>query len=186
MFPARIGDLPGAIAFGEHDHRTAGSLELLDVTQLQGVLDGIIEGLDFKSAEGQGENLTKGLADGAVRSADVVMPEAMNEIKAKTLTALQAAFEMQSPSRLMQREGLNISSGIALGVLQGVPQAVMAMNVLGVAMEAVARSRALSVSAAFNDNLNFMVGSAVSANIARLRKALMELEVRTNRGYGST
>ena len=58
-----------------------GSMELLDVTQVQGALDGIIEGLDFKAAEGQGANLTQGLADGAAKAIEPSLGPATAEIK---------------------------------------------------------------------------------------------------------
>ena len=188
----------------------ADSFNLADFTQFQGALDGIIEGLDFKAAEGQGENLTQGLADGASRVAPEKMGESMNTVRDATIAAIQAAFQMHSPSQLMAMYGQDITAGIAVGIIQGIPQASAAMSTLGSTLAAQAAQMASLISSAFNANISFNIpnpggvgpakpggpaiynntitvtGSATAqTGIYGIQRGLTDAIKRVNRGYGN-
>lgn len=163
-----------------------GSIELLDVTALQGALDGAVELLDWKAAGGQGKNLTQGLADGAADgSADLLGP-AMNILRDNTVTALQTAFEMQSPSKLMEREGFNISAGVEQAILLGIPAASNAMATLGAALTAIASSQGAAAGSAYGTAFGRSASFRLSLAISDIKRELAALELRISRGYGGT
>ncbi len=140
-----------------------GATDMLNMTQLQGALDGIVETLDFKQAAQKaidngnadlfGENLTQGLADGITTNTSTVS-DTMNTVRDDTLTALRAAFAMHSPSRLMMGEGINIPAGLAEGITAGANLAYAAMAVMQTRLVSEAALTARMMSAAFAQNLN--------------------------------
>ncbi len=173
----------------------SGAFELSDVTELQGALDGAFKLLDYKNAVAAGEDITQGLADGAVQGSGALTPSA-EAIKNSALEAIRAAFIMRSPSVLMAQEGRNIPAGVAEGIIEGIPVAAAAMTTLGAVLEGeAARQGAIigaAMSAAFNASLNFnapglptgtgQVGS--TSGIYAIRKGLTDAQLRTVRGYG--
>jgi hypothetical protein len=140
-----------------------GATDMLDFTQLQGAVDGIVETLDFKQAAQKakdngdlnlfGENLTQGLADGITTNTSTVA-NTMNTVRDDTITALRTAFGMHSPSRLMMGEGINIPAGLAEGINAGANLAYAAMNVMQTRLVSQAALTARMMSAAFAQNLN--------------------------------
>ncbi len=141
-----------------------GATDMLDFTQLQGTLDGIVETLDFKQAAQKaidngnadlfGENLTQGLADGMVNSASTTMQPAANTVRDTTLDALRTAFDMHSPARVMIPEGMNIPAGLAEGITAGANLVYAAMNVMQARLVSQAAMTARMMSIAFAQNLN--------------------------------
>lgn len=109
--------------------------ENLDFTALQGGLDGIVGMLDFKAAaqaavdagkaNEYGLYLTQGLAGGITANASEIAP-GFTSIRDAALTALQTAFLMQSPSRLMAAQGIYIPQGLAQGILAGTSAVISA------------------------------------------------------------
>ena len=109
--------------------------ENLDFTALQGGLDGIVGMLDFKAAaqaavdagkaNEYGLYLTQGLAGGITANASEIAP-GFTSIRDAALTALQTAFQMQSPSRLMAAQGIYIPQGLAQGILAGTSAVISA------------------------------------------------------------
>lgn len=162
-----------------------GAMDLLDVTGLQGAMDGAFKLLDYKGAVAAGKDITQGLADGTVENAAVMTPT-METIRDKTLEAIRAAFEMHSPSLLMAREGFNIPAGVAQGIMLGIPMAAAAMNTLGAALTAIASSQGASAGAAYGAAFSKQASVQLSLAINDLKRQLSLLEIRINRGYGST
>jgi hypothetical protein len=152
-----------------------GATDMLDFTQLQGSLDGIVETLDFKqaaqkaidngNADAFGENLTQGLADGITTNSSTVS-DTMNTIRDNTLAALNSAFEIESPSKLMARQGAYIPAGLANGINQGAALAYAAMNAMlpRRVSQAVATARAMSSAFAANLSFGASSGSTVSGS----------------------
>ena len=136
----------------------------LDLTAVQGVLDGIVETLDFAQAaqkateagnpEGFGQYLVQGLADGVTSNAGLIEPP-FTTVAADAIAALQAAFNMHSPSQLMAEQGIFIPQGLALGITNGSGVVVAAMGAVSSATIAAA-----------NSVLNQAAGSSIGYNVA--------------------
>jgi hypothetical protein len=91
-------------------------------------LNGIVGMLDFKQAAQQavdsgkpaefGQYLVMGLGQGVTDNANLIAPS-FTSVRDAALTALQAAFQMHSPSQLMAAQGIFIPQGLAQGILAG-------------------------------------------------------------------
>lgn len=102
--------------------------ENLDFSGLDGALNGIVGMLDFKQAAQQavdsgkpaefGQYLVMGLGQGVTDNANLIAPS-FTSVRDAALTALQAAFQMHSPSQLMAAQGIFIPQGLAQGILAG-------------------------------------------------------------------
>lgn len=109
--------------------------ENLDLTGLQGALDGVTKALDFAQAGQQalangdanlyGQYLVLGLADGITANASQIN-SGFEAVRNAAVTALQTAFQMQSPSRLMAAQGIYIPQGLAQGILAGTSAVISA------------------------------------------------------------
>ena len=109
--------------------------ENLDLTGLQGALDGVTKALDFAQAGQQalangdanlyGQYLVLGLADGITANASQIN-SGFEAVRNAAVTALQTAFLMQSPSRLMAAQGIYIPQGLAQGILAGTSAVISA------------------------------------------------------------
>lgn len=139
--------------------------ENLDVSQMQGALDGIAGLLDFKQAAQTaldngnanlyGENLVLGLGNSITANADKVDSGGFNAMRDAAIAALQTAFNMHSPSRVMAQYGVFIAQGVALGVRNGIPDVYAAF------------ADALNFSAGFSIGLNMMTGLVAGINTGR-------------------
>lgn len=163
-----------------------GAMDLLDVTGLQGAMDGAFKLLDYKGAVAAGKDITQGLADGSVRTIEPSLGPATAEIKNRTLEMLRAQFDSHSPARVMIPEGMNITAGVAQGIMLGIPMAAAAMNTLGAALTAIASSQGASAGAAYGAAFSKQASVQLSLAINDLKRQLSLLEIRINRGYGST
>lgn len=160
-----------------------GVMDMIDVTQIQGAFDGIVESLDFKQSVQKakdngninlyGEYLTQGLADGIVSNADAVA-STMNAIRDATISALESAFEMHSPSKLMMAKGINIPAGLADGINAGAGLAYAAMSAMQANLVAQAAATAQMISAAFASNLNLTVKYGTTGTDSQSTLGLME------------
>lgn len=140
-----------------------GATDMLDFSGLQGAFDGIVETLDFKQAVQKakdngnldqfGEYLTGGLADGINANISTVS-DTMSAIRDQTISALNRAFQIHSPSKLMAQQGVYIPAGLAEGINQGAALAYAAMNAMQVRLVSQAAMTAKMMSAAFAANLN--------------------------------
>jgi len=178
--------------------------EMLDVTQTQGALDGMIEMMDLKGAaeragkdgETIGMYINQGIADG-MTSAEGGITDKPEEIKNMLVDNLKAAFEMRSPSALMAREGVNITAGIAMGIDMGAVQVYAAIDAMSQQATAQAAAMGAAVAAAFNSglkfnlpnatggNVNVNVNSPTAVDIYKIRKGLTDASRRAARGYGA-
>lgn len=105
-----------------------GVTENLDFSGLEGALNGIVGTLDFRQAAQQavdsgkpaefGQYLVMGLGQGVTDNANLIAPS-FTSVRDAALTALQAAFQMYSPSQLMAAQGIFIPQGLAQGILAG-------------------------------------------------------------------
>ena len=98
--------------------------ENMDVTQLQGALEGIFKTLDFKNALTNADNpynlgqfVSEGLAQGIEGSADVPVG-AGSSMGSATIDAIKAALGVASPSTKTIEAGLNVDEGLGLGISQ--------------------------------------------------------------------
>lgn len=181
------------------------NLEMLDITAVQGSLDGLIESMDFKSAADKangnvfkvGEHMVYGLADGVTANMSAVssVPE---KIKDDFVTKLRESFGIRSPSTVMAAEGPHIVQGLADGISASAYLVMGAID--GMSAQAVARAAAMgrAMSDAFNSNINFQVpapglmgGASINikngpgaTDLYRLRQALNTSAKRDARGYG--
>jgi TP901 family phage tail tape measure protein len=163
----------------------------LDVSAIEGALDGALSTVDWKAAaikaDGDGDfgaYLTQGLADGVTANTETVKTS-MVTLKDDTLAALLAAFQMQSPSRLMAAQGINIPAGVAVGILNGIPLAANAMNALGAAITAIAAAQGAAAGAAYGGAFGNTASASFSVALGKIRKELTALENRISTGYGS-
>ena len=140
----------------------------LDLTAVQGVLDGIVETLDFAQAaqkateagnpERFGQYLVQGLADGVTSNAGLIEPP-FTTVAANALAALQAAFSMHSPSQLMAEQGIFIPQGLALGITNGSGTVLAAIG-------AVSNGTIATANAILNQAAGQSIGYNVAAGIA--------------------
>ena len=117
--------------------------ENLDLTNLQGALDGVAKSLDFAQAgqkaldEGNanlyGQYLVLGLGQGITDNAHLIEPSFI-AVRDAALAALQAAFIMYSPSQLMAQQGIFISEGLAIGITNGAPIVLASISAIGAQM----------------------------------------------------
>lgn len=117
--------------------------ENLDMTGLQGALDGMAGLLDFKQAADKavesgkpaefGQYLVLGLGQGVTDNADLIAPS-FTAVRDAAITALQSAFMMHSPSQLMAAQGIFIPQGLALGITSGTPVVMAAISAQGAQM----------------------------------------------------
>jgi hypothetical protein len=110
----------------------------------------------------------------------------METVRDKTIAAIRAAFQMQSPSVLMMGEGVNITAGIAQGILQGIPLASVAMTALGTALIAIASAQGASAGVAYGSAFGTNASLHLSLAIDEIKRQLTLLEIRISRGFGST
>lgn len=161
-----------------------------DQTKVTGALDGIIELLDYKAAGEKagteyGTALTAGLADGlalgteTATTAGGVMATAVD-------ASITSPLGIQSPSTVMRQHGLDIGIGIQLGILDGLPLAAAAMNVLGAALTAIASANGTTAGAAYGSAFSSAASIQLSAAMGSIKRELDQLNIRINRGYGNT
>jgi len=164
--------------------------DTFDATKTSGALDGIIELLDFKAAGEKagteyGGALTTGLADGlttgteTATTAGTVMATAVD-------ASIADPLGIQSPSTVMRQHGLDIGLGLQLGILDGLPLAAAAMNVLGAALTAIASAQGTSAGAAYGSAFSSAASVSISLAIDKLNRELNKLSIRINSGYGNT
>ncbi len=140
----------------------------LDLTSVQGVLDGVVETLNYEQAaqkateagnpEGFGQYLVQGLADGVTANASLIEPP-FSTVAADAIAALQAAFNMHSPSQLMAEQGIFIPEGLALGIINGSGTVIAAIG-------AVSNGTIATANAILNQAAGHAIGYNVAAGVA--------------------
>ena len=70
---------------------------------------------------GLGAKIIDGLVNG-LKAGYAKITGAFKELKDRAVAAFKAAFDMHSPSRLMQRQSPQIGAGIALGINDSIPK----------------------------------------------------------------
>ena len=140
--------------------------ENMDMTQLNGALEGIVKALDFKSAlEQSGDNVedfgkyvSEGLGNGITDNASLATDSASN-LGNDVINNLKLALGVSSPSIFMIESGLFLDQGLMIGIQQGQSMVIAAMNSLGNQVIAVARS-VLSPGAGSQIGYQFVAGMA--------------------------
>lgn len=111
--------------------------ENMDITQLQGAMEGIFKALDFKNALEQSKNptewgkyLSEGLGQGITDNASVAT-DAGNQLGTDTINNIKSALGVASPSKFMITAGLNVDEGLAQGIGDGTSIAIAAATEMG-------------------------------------------------------
>ena len=149
--------------------------ENLDVTQLQGTLEGIFKLLDFKQAmdaagdspETWGANVSEGLGSGISASAGVPVG-AGAAMGTSTINVIKGALGVASPSVYMIEAGQNVDEGLASGIngSAGVPigaGAAMAASVIATIEGLLNMGTAAAIGLVFG--LGMGVGIAASSGV---------------------
>jgi len=144
-------------------------IENLDFTALDGAFSNLYKVMDFLNAARQAEEfgdvsvygkfMVQGLASGVEDNA-YLMDDSFYTLRDNTITALQNAFDMHSPSRLMALYGVYIPAGIADGVRMG-------QTMLDAAINAVCNGAVASASMILNSDSGYMIGAAFGQGMAR-------------------
>ncbi|NLO85915.1 MAG: hypothetical protein GX096_10905, partial [Clostridiales bacterium] len=153
--------------------------ENLDLTAVQGALDGMVGTLDFAQAAQKavesgepakfGEYLVLGLADGVTNNAGLIEPS-FASVRDAALAALASAFMMHSPSQLMAEQGIYIPEGLALGILNGVPVVSAAIMSLGTVVVGnivtISNQAVQNASSILSYSQGHSIGSQIAAGMA--------------------
>lgn len=178
----------------------------------EGVRDEMFGGLSVESIVGEGSNLayyieqyrakleadlkaatseasSAGIGTGTTEGLTAATPTA--ETAASGLaTAVDNAFTgelgIESPSTVFIQHGLDTAMGMNIGLLQGLPVVVGAMTTLGAALTAIAAAQGTAAGAAYGAAFSSAASIQLNASMAKIKRELDSMNIRINRGYGST
>ena len=140
--------------------------ENMDVTQLNGALEGMFKLLDFKQAfDAAGDNpsdwgkfVSEGLGQGITDNASVAT-DAGNSLGTETINTIKAALGVASPSTLMIEAGMFADQGLMMGIQQGQGMVIAAASAMGTMVVSVVRG-IVSPGAGAGIGSNFAAGLA--------------------------
>ena len=120
---------------------------------------------DVKGAIGNlfdiGKNIVDGIINGIKGTAGKLMDEAKNLAK-NAVDSVKKALGIKSPSRVMRDQvGVHISSGVAVGILKGLPQVMSATQTL--------KTKLMDSMENIDNSFNFNAGVGFSGTLARMK-----------------
>jgi hypothetical protein len=81
--------------------------------------------------------------------------------------------------------GMEIVRGVQQGILQNIPQAVVAMTVLGATITAVAATQGAEAGKAYGAAFGRNASIQFSVAVAKIKREIDQLNIRILRGYGT-
>jgi hypothetical protein len=129
-----------------------------------------------------GQNTAAGLAQGF--SEYDLTPSVETLALALTSTAQTSLGpELLLPTGLALAQGLTLS--VRQGILQSIPQAVVAMTTLGTSLTAIAAAQGASAGSAYGAAFGRSASIQFSAAVRRIKQEIDQLNLSILRGYGT-
>lgn len=169
-----ISDNPVAVSFLQSILDNPAIMENLDMSQLSGALDGIVEALDWKKAmetateNGDANNfgayLTQGLADGITGSTGVATTSATT-LGTSTVDALGGALGVSSPSVFAMEQGTFVDMGLADGITNNASLVTTAVTTMGASVISAMSMVCNQTVGTASSILSFGAGSSIGGNM---------------------